>query len=58
MPVHFAGFCADMKNIVELSEKYSFKIIEDAAHALESISNIEKLETIITVLHSFMQIRT
>lgn len=43
MPVHFAGFCADMKNIVELSEKYSFKIIEDAAHALESISNIGKV---------------
>ena len=43
MPVHFAGFCADMKNIVELSEKYNFKIIEDAAHALESFSNIGKV---------------
>ena len=32
-----------MKNIVELSEKYNFKIIEDAAHALESFSNIGKV---------------
>ena len=30
MPVHFAGQSCDMINIKKLSEKYGFKIIEDA----------------------------
>lgn len=31
--VHLAGYPSDMKKISELSEKYKFKIIEDASHA-------------------------
>ena len=34
--VHFAGYPLDMKRLKLLSEKYNFKIIEDAAHALGS----------------------
>ena len=32
--VHFAGQSCDMAKIYELSKKYSFKIIEDASHAI------------------------
>ena len=34
IPVHFAGMSADMVKLKKLSKKYSFSIIEDAAHAL------------------------
>jgi UDP-4-amino-4,6-dideoxy-N-acetyl-beta-L-altrosamine transaminase len=34
IPVHFAGQPCDMKEIHALSQKYDFKIIEDAAHAI------------------------
>jgi len=34
IPVHFAGQSCDMKKIHELSQKYNFKIIEDASHAI------------------------
>jgi len=34
IPVHFAGQPCDMKEIYDLSKKYGFRIIEDAAHAL------------------------
>jgi len=34
IPVHYAGQSCDMKSISNLSEKYGFKIIEDASHAL------------------------
>lgn len=43
MPVHFGGYAADMKSLLSLSKKYKFIIIEDCAHALESISNIGKV---------------
>ncbi len=36
IPVHFAGNICDMNEIKSLSDKYGFKIIEDAAHALGS----------------------
>ena len=36
IPVHFAGQPCDMKKIFKLSQKYKFKIIEDASHALGS----------------------
>ena len=32
--VHLSGYPCDMKKIYELSQKYGFKIIEDASHAL------------------------
>ena len=34
IPVHFAGQSCDMENIFKLSDKYGFKIIEDASHAI------------------------
>ncbi len=34
VPVHFAGQSCDMPRIHALGQKYGFKIIEDAAHAL------------------------
>lgn len=36
MVVHFAGIPCDMKKIKDLSQKYKFKIIEDASHAMGS----------------------
>lgn len=34
IPVHLAGQSCDMNRIYELSQEYSFKIIEDASHAI------------------------
>lgn len=34
IPVHFAGQSCEMKEIHSLSQKYGFKIIEDASHAI------------------------
>jgi UDP-4-amino-4,6-dideoxy-N-acetyl-beta-L-altrosamine transaminase len=34
IPVHFAGQSCDMREIHALSQRYDFKIIEDAAHAI------------------------
>ncbi|APD95387.1 UDP-4-amino-4,6-dideoxy-N-acetyl-beta-L-altrosamine transaminase [Alteromonas mediterranea] len=34
IPVHFAGQSCDMKRIWQLSQKFGFKIIEDASHAI------------------------
>ena len=34
IPVHFSGQSCDMKRIYSLSQKYGFKIIEDASHAI------------------------
>jgi len=34
IPVHFAGQPCDLEEIYQLSQKYGFKIIEDAAHAI------------------------
>jgi UDP-4-amino-4,6-dideoxy-N-acetyl-beta-L-altrosamine transaminase len=34
IPVHFAGQSCDMSSIYQLSQKYGFKIIEDASHAI------------------------
>ena len=43
MPVHFAGKTVDMSELTYLSQKFGTFIIEDAAHALEAISNIGKV---------------
>ncbi len=34
IPVHFAGLACDMRALQQLAEKYSVKLIEDAAHAI------------------------
>jgi len=36
IPVHFAGQSCDMKEIRNLADRYGFKIIEDASHAIGS----------------------
>jgi dTDP-4-amino-4,6-dideoxygalactose transaminase len=36
MPVHFAGQACDMDRIMAIRQRYNLKVIEDAAHALDS----------------------
>lgn len=36
IPVHMAGQSCDMKNLKKLSQRYKFKIIEDASHGIGS----------------------
>lgn len=36
LPVHYAGFSADLDSLRNLSRKYGLKLIEDAAHAFGS----------------------
>ncbi len=36
IPVHYGGLLCNMDAIMDLSEKYGFKVIEDAAHCLPS----------------------
>lgn len=43
IPVHFGGMPVDMYSLNILAKKYGINIIEDAAHALESISNVGKV---------------
>ena len=43
VPVHFAGLANDMKNIHYLAQKYKLFVLEDAAHSLESFSNLGKV---------------
>lgn len=35
-PVHFAGRACDMDTIMSLAQKYTLKVIEDCAHAIET----------------------
>ena len=37
IPVHFGGFPCDMKPIMDISQKYNLKVIEDAAHSFPSL---------------------
>ena len=34
VPVHFGGQSCDMKKIAQLSQRYGFKVVEDASHAV------------------------
>ena len=43
IPVHFAGKPVDMNSLLSISEKYNIFILEDAAHALETVSNVGKV---------------
>ena len=44
IPVDFAGVPADLPGFRELSEKYGFRVIEDAAHAIGSTYTIDGKE--------------
>lgn len=39
VPVHFAGRVCDMKKLHSLAKKWSFKVVEDASHALGAFDN-------------------
>ena len=43
IPVHFAGKAVDMNEVFSLADKYGLFILEDAAHALETISSLGKV---------------
>jgi UDP-4-amino-4,6-dideoxy-N-acetyl-beta-L-altrosamine transaminase len=43
VPVHFAGQSCEMDKIYALSQKFGFKIIEDASHAIGSSFNRKKI---------------
>ena len=43
IPVHYAGEPVKLKNLWDLAEKYGLFILEDAAHALETNSQGEKV---------------
>lgn len=46
VPVHFAGRPCKMDMIVEIAEDYNLIVIEDAAHAIESVYKGEKIGNI------------
>ena len=59
VPVHFAGKPVDMHKVYELASKFNVFVLEDAAHALETYSNIGKLGILTMLLHSlFILIKT
>ena len=43
IPVHFGGQSVDMKRVYKLAEKYNLFVLEDAAHAVETFTNIGKV---------------
>jgi dTDP-4-amino-4,6-dideoxygalactose transaminase len=43
MPVHFTGGCGELDKIYELANKYNLRVIEDAAHALNTIYKEKKI---------------
>lgn len=46
LPVHFAGRPCDMARIMEIASRRRLKIIEDAAHAVETVAQGRKVGTI------------
>lgn len=61
-PVSFAGFPVDLKKIKKIAEKYSLKIIHDAAHAIGAQRNgnsiIEYADATILSFHPVKHIAT
>ena len=43
VPVHYGGIPVDMKQLMKMSEKSNIYILEDSAHALETISSAGKV---------------
>jgi len=46
VPIHFAGRAADMTRLVPLARERGLKIVEDAAHAIETVHQGRKIGTI------------
>jgi dTDP-4-amino-4,6-dideoxygalactose transaminase len=46
LPVHFAGLPCDMEAVRDVAQRYSLKIVEDAAHAFPASWRGEKVGTI------------
>lgn len=46
IPVHFAGRPCDMDQIIVIAKKHNLKVIEDCAHAIESVYKGKKAGTI------------
>ncbi len=46
IPVHFAGRPCDMPAIMDIAAQYKLYVIEDAAHAIEAVSQGKKVGTI------------
>ena len=42
VPVHFAGRCCDMQELVAIASRHGLKIIEDCAHAIETEQDGQK----------------
>ncbi|MBT3180815.1 MAG: DegT/DnrJ/EryC1/StrS aminotransferase family protein [Candidatus Marinimicrobia bacterium] len=43
LPVHYGGIPVDMNAIFSLADQYNLFVLEDAAHALETVSNAGKV---------------
>lgn len=46
VPVHFAGRAADMTRLAEIARRHDVRIVEDAAHAIETVHQGRKIGTI------------
>jgi dTDP-4-amino-4,6-dideoxygalactose transaminase len=46
LPVHFAGRPCEMNRILEIATRYNLYVIEDAAHAIESVYQGQKIGNI------------
>ncbi|MBM3316929.1 MAG: DegT/DnrJ/EryC1/StrS family aminotransferase [Candidatus Eisenbacteria bacterium] len=46
LPVHFAGRAADMTRLLEIARRRGIKVVEDAAHAIETVHRGRKVGTI------------
>lgn len=64
VPVHFAGQSCEMNRIYQLSQKYGFRIIEDASHAIggkyvgEPIGNCKYSDIVVFSFHPVKIITT
>jgi dTDP-4-amino-4,6-dideoxygalactose transaminase len=46
LPIHFAGRAADMTRLTEIARRRGLKLVEDAAHAIETVHQGRKIGTI------------
>lgn len=46
LPIHFAGRAAPMRSILDIARRHELKVIEDAAHAVETVAGGRKVGTI------------